>query len=190
MSKKLSQICEKLIQRYERSKRNDQAEPKWVLHPYSIAYDYMKSGLDGLREYYGDEKSSTLVEYATNDLTGLDIEDGTVYESFPFPARVIHDGFKVGTTSWVFMGRRNSNVEVLTTPKNSIYGGEDIYVVSRIIPPEINKKLKKKHPELEPVVYCGYSLNDKIKVDIGPCITSDEVADVVGGNYSITIKSF
>lgn len=190
MSKKnLNEICDKLIERYEASKRNDQAEPKWILNPYSMAYEYKQSGLDALREYYGDEKSDTLIEYAISDLNGLLIKDGTVYESFPFPPRIIHDGFKVGTTSWVFMGRRHSNVEVLSTPKDSLYRGEDIYVVSRVIPSEISNKLKKNHPELEPVVYCGYSFNEQIKVDIGPCLTVDHIIDVIGGNYSFTIKS-
>lgn len=184
-------LCESLVARYESSKRGDDAEPKWTLNPFDMAYDFVNGGLKSIKENWSfDGSDEEICKSVLDYLSPLFIADGTVYESFPFPPRIIHDGFKVGTVSWVFMGRKHSNVEVLNTPKKSVYGGEKIYVVNRIVPSEIFKNIECNHPEIEPFVYCGYSLDKDIKVNIGPCISLDHIVDVINGDYSISIKTF
>lgn len=186
---KLTKLSKELIVRYEKSKRTDGLEPFWILSPYDIAYEFDKDGIKGLESIFGDMESKELIEEATCTLESMMIPDATCLTEWPFPSRVIHDGFKVGTTSWVFMGRKDSPIHKIT-PSKSFYYQDEVIVISRKIPPEIAKLVKSPHQELEPVVYCGYCLNPNIKVDIGPCMTIEEVQNIFDGHGKVTISSF
>ena len=183
-------LCESLVARYEASKRTDDAEPEWVLEPYDMAYDFVNGGLESIKEHYVfDGSDKKICKSVIEHLSPLLLEDGTVTESFPFPARIIHDGFKFGTTSWVFMGRKESEVEVFKTELNGIYGGKELFIVSRKMPVEILERTNGlPHPELSGFLYCGYFLKKELKVEVGPCHTIDGVINAVNGEGLIKIR--
>lgn len=135
---------------------------------------------------YGDDfKEKELIEQFENDcIDCLLVEDGSTSTMWPFPTRVIHDGYKVGTTSWVFMGRKDSKILELDH-----YAGGKVYCIRREIPANIAKKLNVIHPELDNSVYAAYSLDQRINLDVGPCLTLDEVIMACGGNPSVKIKT-
>src|SRR5258708_7642066 len=74
-------------QHYERSKLRTEFEPKWI----HAAYEVVREFLDGRLRW--DEAAEFVSSHALAD--GFQDRAG----------RVVHDGWKVGTSTWVFMGR-------------------------------------------------------------------------------------
>lgn len=73
--------------------RGDAAfEPNWTHPLFQAAFEGDKEMLEAVKET-------------------LSLPDGSVVEAFPGlpggPKRLMEDGFKVGTTSWIFFGRKN-----------------------------------------------------------------------------------
>src|SRR5688572_25231043 len=90
----------KVWQHYESRKRRDAFEPPWTHR----AYELVKQLLDGsLHPNYRE----AVVEI----IKSHDLPDGSIVGSFPFGNRVMHDGWKVGTPTWIFMGRKDSTPE-------------------------------------------------------------------------------
>ncbi|MEI7485892.1 MAG: hypothetical protein WCJ72_00555 [Chryseobacterium sp.] len=179
-----------MIEIYESSKRLDDAEPKWILSPYDMAYDFVNGGTEAIKEFWSlDGSDEEICKFIIEELSPLLLTDGTVVENFPFPPRIIHDGFKFGTTSWVFMGRNESEVEVFKTELNGAYGGKELFIISRKMPIEILEKTNGlPHPELSGFLYCGYFLEKDLKVEVGPCHTIDGVINAVNGEGLIKIR--
>lgn len=201
---KVEDICKRLVERYEKSRIGGVGEPPWVLSPFDMAYGYLSGGLEAIRETVDlDEDSGTgeMESWVADYLGPLLVEDGSVCRGGGlFPDRIIHDGFKLGTTSWVFMGRAKSPLYTVQTPTDGPYGGAEMYVVERRIPKELQKRIVMPHPELEPVAYCGYFHKDCSRqknrhlpdvgfVEVGPCMTLQEITDVVSGHGRVTIKT-
>jgi len=68
---------------------------------------FTKTKAKALRKYYSEDWSDKeiLKYFEENTLDSMLIKDGTAFKDGFFPTRVIHDGFKVGTTSWIFYGQ-------------------------------------------------------------------------------------
>lgn len=181
----LMEQVNQLIQKYEQSKRTDQYEPKWILPPFNDLYNFKKDGVEYLRSIYGDhlDDNELLKIFEDETVGALLTPDGTTVNSFPFPPRVIHDGFKVGTTSWVFMGRKDS--PIVEIPH---YYGSTCLAIRREIPSQIAAKLNKIHPELDNFVYAAYSMDEKLNLDVGPCLTFDQLVAASAGEAVGTIK--
>ena len=201
---KLRDMCKVLVERYEKSRISGVGEPPWVLSPFDMAYGYLSGGLDAVRDTLDvdeDAGSDEVESLLSESLGSMLVEDGYVCRGGGiFPDRVIHDGFKIGTTSWVFMGRAKSPLYTIKTPTEGPYRGAELYVVERRIPKELQKRVVMPHPELEPVAYCGYfhkdfsshnnkHLPDVGFVEVGPCMTLQEICDVVSGYGRVTIKT-
>lgn len=82
-------------------------EPSWALVPFTCLYRW-KAG----------ERSAEDRESAEDAVTSLELSGP--YEDLWF----IEDGFKVGTTGWVFMGRSLPNAEVIPCQ-------DDVVIVGR-----------------------------------------------------------
>ena len=134
---------------------------------------------------YGEDltEEELLKEFENYVLDSLLTPDGSTINSFPFPARVIHDGYKLGTISWVFMGRGDSPIVELPHYYNGV-----CYAIRRQIPASIKPKLNIVHPELDDYVYAAYSLDPNINLDVGPCLTFEELKDAACGEGKATIK--
>lgn len=196
----IDEKVEILLKRYEESRRNDDYEPEYVIPPYDEIFAYVgkptkpsakssfftKKKVKALRNIYGDDLTDKeiLTYFEDNTLDPLLSKDGSVIKSGLFPSRVVHDGYKVGTTSWIFMGRKNSPIVPVS------YHDDKLFAVKRTVPPEITKLLRPTHPELGYDMWCAYDLNGKYKIEIGPCFSLDQImqAAVTGGHF--TIRSF
>lgn len=202
----IDQKVELLVNRYNESKRTDQYEPSYVIAPYDTILAYaglskteetvyskfkkllgksQKKGVDALKEIYGGFSNSQLMNIFEGEaLDSMLTPDGTVSKGGGFfPDRVIHDGFKVGTTSWVFMGRKNSPVVPVQ------YHGKTLYAIKRDIPAEIYAKLRPLHPECDNSVWIAYDLDGQYGLEIGPCISLDHIHQVAAGDGHISIRS-
>jgi hypothetical protein len=84
------QSRDQLIAFYNSTRRDDRYEPEWILPPF----DEVFSG--------GSLPDDPHLLVEENDIR--------LFENPMFGARILHGGFKVGTTSWVFMGRRHADV--------------------------------------------------------------------------------
>ena len=195
----IDEKVEVLLKRYEDSRRIDGFEPQYVIAPYDEIFLYAGKTIDGkkpsfftktkakaLRKYYSEDWSDKeiLKYFEENTLDSMLIKDGTAFKDGFFPTRVIHDGFKVGTTSWIFMGRKNSPIVPVQ------YHGDTLYAVKRTIPPEIAKMLKPLHPELGYDMWCAYDLTGKYRVEIGPCFSLDQIMQAADTGGHFTICSF
>lgn len=189
----IQQKVDHLIGVYNSRRRTDDYEPKYIIDPYDVIFAFQgiqengkksnKSGVAYLKDIYGEGSDKELLEtFENNCLDSLLCPDGTVCNGHGiFPDRVIHDGYKVGTTSWVFMGRNESPVYPVK------YMGKTLYAVGRTVPPEIQKMLKPLHPELGNTVWCAYDLDGQYGVEIGPLFSLDQIVEVArsyGGSFN------
>jgi hypothetical protein len=188
-----------LVKRYKDSQRTDLYEPLYKIMPYDIICSFAenrqgdkvkgltKGQYEALQKCYGEEYNhKQLLEiFESEALDSMLTKDATVIKGGGiFPDRVSHDGYKVGTTSWVFMGRKDSPI----APIN--YYGKTLYAIKRVIPHNISSMLKPLHPEVENIVWCAYDLDGKYGVEIGPCISLDHIHQVANGDGHITIRTF
>ena len=87
-------------QHYTNRKLNSNLEPKWVHAAYDLVRRY-------------NEDPSSLNKEETSMFKELvyshEMADGAEVQSFPHiprsPVRIMHDGWKIGTPTWIFMGR-------------------------------------------------------------------------------------
>jgi hypothetical protein len=174
-----------LIQGYEVSRRIDGYEPNYIISPYDVIYAYAgknpdgtaskTSGIKALHKAYGDDYSdeAILKLFEEDALDALLTPDGSVSKGGGlFPDRVIHDGYKIGTTSWIFMNRKFSKVYPIK------YMNHKLYAVCRAIPENMQKLLKPVHPELGYNMWCAYDLDGRFGVEIGPCFSLDQINQV------------
>jgi hypothetical protein len=108
--KDLDQRIERLIGFYESRRVTKcslgQVEPKWNLVPFTSLY-----------RWQAGDRSEEDRESAENAVTSL--EASGPYADLWF----IEDGFKVGSTSWVFMGRNLPSTQVIPCENNAVILG-------------------------------------------------------------------
>jgi hypothetical protein len=108
-------------------------EPNWVHASYELLRDYAEGKLR-------DRDDKQMVKAI---LASLAMPDGHEVKAFPgmpgSPMRIVHDGWKVGTSTWVFMGRAlpGSVVESL---------GNGWVLVGRPIPSDIQRRMTPNAP--------------------------------------------
>lgn len=144
---------------YVSRQRTDNLEPKWI-HP---AYKLAREMAEGRRL---DPNDITMFRQM---IGSHELEDGTIVPSSnDMPTGVMHDGWRVGTTSWVFMGRKKAaNIAGETGEKSSWV------LVGRTIPKTIQSDFGDS-------IYIAYNLN--CPVGMGP---TDWKANVVGPAASV-----
>lgn len=164
-------LCEGLVARYEASKRSDEAEPEWALDPYDMAYDFVNGGVESIKENWDQDGSDEdICEFVIEHLSPLLIKDGIEDNTF-LGRRIFQDGFKVGSKSWIFMGRKESEIETWHIKLNEEYGNKKLFIVRREIPAEFINKEKG----LTGFLYCGYFLEKEYKVEVGGHHSSDDL---------------
>jgi hypothetical protein len=137
---------------YLSRKRQDNLEPSWILRPYTIIKRY----LDNPSDSYDDEERFILSETIKSHLQ----EDGTevpVKTGFPNEgSRIMHDCWKAGSFTWVFMGRVDS--------KDALVKG-DYVIIDRTLPDNLYDMIDK---DMAPqTLYAAYHISDESK-NIGP----------------------
>jgi len=113
---------------YESRKLNSSLEPNWI----HVAYEEVKKFIDGDKD--ADE------QFVQEIVHSHALRDGISVSAFPgvpsSPMRIIHDGWKSGTPTWIFMGR--------SFPEAVQDIGNGWVAVSRSLPPEVYKLIDPK----------------------------------------------
>lgn len=140
-------------------------EPAWNLVPFTSLYRWQAG------EQTAENEES--VEHAVKclQLTGL-------YEEW-FGGRFIEEGFKVGSASWVFMGRSLPGTEVIPW-------GEDTVILGRRIPEQTRQVMRTLgFPARAEPKWIAYSLYEPLhERGVGPCKTVDEVMGWIKAGYA------
>jgi hypothetical protein len=93
--------------------------------------------------------------------------------------RIMHDGWKAGSPTWIFMGRSAENVQSL---------GEDWVAVKRTLPDHIYNLIDQDIAP--PTLWLAYNLNLQMGFDnknvIGPAISLEQLTDAVKKSYTNT----
>lgn len=152
---------------YQSRRLNSDLEPKWTHAAYeSVAKVLQKTATP-------EEK-----QLANEIIASHALKDGYSVAAFPgmpsSPLRIIHDGWKSGTPTWIFMGRS------LPGAAQDIGGGW--VAVQRTLPPELYKLLGSNAPA---TLWIAYNLEQQMGTSaltsncIGPAYSLQEVLDEV-----------
>lgn len=146
-----------------RKLKNDM-EPNWT----HLAYQAIKEYFDG-----DMQKKDFVAEIVHSH----ELADGSTVSSFPgipnSPRRVLHDGWKIGTPTWVFMGR---NEHGAVTRIN-----EKWVAVKRTIPDQIFKENFSN--DLPRDVWIAYNIDKQMGTTastancIGPAFSYEQILD-------------
>lgn len=124
---------------YESRKLNSDLEPKWI----HAAYEAVNKFVEGTAS---DEEKQLAKEVVMSH----SMKDGHSVPAFPempsSPMRIIHDGWKSGTPTWVFMGRGIS-------PDSIQDIGEGWVAVKRTLPLEFYKDIDPTAPQTLWIAY-------------------------------------
>jgi len=143
-------------------------EPAWV-HP---SYQQVKDWLDDPTRFQGED-----LEEVENLITSLG-DHRVRSQDFIGMGRLIHEGWKIGTPSWVFMGRSLGHVEACNG---------DLVLCCRGIPPHLRRYFR-------PIDNCwdawiAYSKTDPMGATsftancYGPCLSRDELLQVITSTH-------
>jgi len=134
-------------------------EPSWVHPDYDLFQKYLENTI----------KKDELLRLA-EIIKSHELPDGSEVAQFrnkpKGPMRIIHEGWKVGSPTWVFMGRN-------LHPNATEYLGKGWVAVCREIPPDIYKLFDPSIPNL---VWVAYQL-EKAMTDencVGPAVFYDD----------------
>lgn len=153
---------------YISRKMDSPLEPDWIHLSYNLAFRY----LDG--EYLTDEEILEL----NSIVESHSLSDGFSVPSFPgfpyLPERIMHEGWKAGTASWVFMGRNVQNTHILK--------GRWV-AVSRTLPSDLYSLLDQD--EISDTLWCSYHLDKPFGANhssencIGPTLFYEDLKIVI-----------
>jgi hypothetical protein len=153
----LKNKAQKVWQHYESRKRLDDFEPAWTHR----AYEMVRQFIDGTLHH-------ELKESVTNIITSHDLADGTIIRCPPFN-RVMHDGWKVGTPTWIFMGRQDAEPQRIANGWILLSRQLPDRIAAMFRMPSGTREWMAFHPEL-PMGYTAMTSNV-----IGPCHTAEEI---------------
>ncbi len=88
--------AEACVKFYEAHRGDPRLEPRWTYSIFEAAFA-MVGG-----------KAEENDDYFVNEAYGAITTPDGQYDFFPFGKRTLQEGFKVGTTSWVFFGRHGN----------------------------------------------------------------------------------
>jgi len=153
---------------YLSKKMDSPLEPEWIHLSYELAFRY----LDGV--HLTDDEILDL----NSVVQSHSLVDGTSVPAFPgvpnSPERMMHDGWKAGTATWVFMGRSSENAHIL---KNRWVA------VSRTLPQALFEQINSN--DTTDTLWIAYNLDFPFgskyeqKKCIGPAIFYEDLKKIV-----------
>lgn len=155
--KSLEEICGFLWNHYLSRKRKDEYEPFWIIKPYSLAKKY----LDNKSSFSEDDYfilNQLIKSHLSKDGSEVPVRTGFPNEG----SRIMHDSWKAGSFTWIFMGRS-------FTDDISFYKG--FVVLSRTLPKELFDSLDTDAPQ---TLFAAYDKSNELK-NIGPAIYLDDL---------------
>lgn len=162
--------CSFLWDHYLSRKREDEYEPNWILEPYSLVKKFLdnQQDLDSIfeeKDYF--VLNETIKSHLQKDGTEVPIRTGFPNEG----TRIMHDCWKAGSFTWLFMGRRETK---------DIFFKNNFVVFSRTLPDEFYDLLDKDFAPQ--TLFAAYNKLDSAK-NIGPAICLDDLLQELGENH-------
>jgi hypothetical protein len=163
-----------IMEHYNSRRLNSSLEPIWIHKAYEYVQQYLDDKLD-------QSLSKPFYEVVNSHC----LKDGTEVPSFPnkpsSPVRIMHEGWKIGTPTWIFMGRNESGA-VTELPNGWV-------VVKRVVPTSFQKLFD---PDIPLQIYFAYNINDQMGLgadtanSIGPSLDFDELCLEIEKQSSLT----
>ena len=157
--------CGAVWEHYISRKLKNNFEPFWTHYPYTLVRKFLdKSSLNQEENFVLQE---TVKSHQQIDGTEVPIKNGFPNEG----TRVMHDCWKAGSFTWIFMGRSFAEA----TQYN------DFVVVSRTLPIEIYEMIDTNAPQ---TLYGAY-LIDKPSI-VGPAVDTESLFEAIdNSSYSL-----
>lgn len=161
-------------------------EPNWI----HSGYELIRKFLDN-ENSSGDQRSLSPDELKSINqiIESHALNDGVSVPAFPgqpkSPMRIIHDGWKAGTPSWIFMGRA-------LTPESFVHLGAGWVAVQRTIPDEFYAQMDQQAAPA--TLWMAYNRDKQMGLTaltsnvIGPAISFDQLWDAVNAEYGPLYK--
>jgi hypothetical protein len=152
----------RLIAFYESRRLSDPSlEPTWTPEPYACLY-----------RWRAGERGPEIREEVEEAIGSLSLQGE--YDDPFFGKRFIEDGCKVGTASWVFIGRNLPDSTVAPRP-------EGIVVVGRpVVPATVEAMIRAGCRRPRPVSWIAYSLKVPIHLQVaGPCESYEQAVEQI-----------
>lgn len=144
---------------YQSARLQSDLEPVWIHPDYELVQKYLENSI----------KKEELLRVAEL-IKSHEMPDGTEVSQYrgkpKSPVRIVHQGWKIGSPTWVFMGRN-------LHPNATQYLGKGWVAVCREVPSDLYKLFDSSIPNL---VWVAYSLNKSMTDEdwIGPAVFYDE----------------
>jgi hypothetical protein len=161
-------------------------EPHWIHAGYEIVKKYAE--WDGVGKYpiaVSEGEEHLLIEICHSH----SLKDGVSVPAFPgrpdSPQRIIHDGWKAGTPSWIFMGRA-------FTPESVVDLGAGWVAVQRTLPDELYKLMDQNAAPA--TLWMAYNLDQQMGLTaltsnvVGPAVLLEQLWDAVNAEVGGTLK--
>lgn len=156
---------------YQLSRLDSSLEPLWIHGAYEI-----------VKNYINDTLKKEQIKLFYEIVNSHELPDGFEVPSIPnvpsSPVRVMHEGWKIGSPTWVFMGRNK--------PGCSQSISKDWVAVQRTVPENMWKNFD---PDIPKTVWIAYNINKQMynlenlensTTDcIGPAFDFDELVKAV-----------
>lgn len=168
--------CQIIWDHYLERKLNNDLEPTWIHAGYELVFKAI------------NEKALTKEEIkVVNEIIFThSCEDGREIPAFAgkpnSPSRIIHDGWKAGTPSWIFMGRS-------LYPENVQKINENYVVVKRTLPIEYYQMINQDLAP--PTLWMAYHLKKQMGCSgeqsniIGPAIYLNQILEKIENDSTI-----
>lgn len=152
--------CNYIWDHYSNRKRNDEFEPSWILKPYAILKKYIDEP-KSLNEKELFILNEMFKSHAQQDGTEVPVKTGFPNEG----SRIMHDCWKAGSFTWIFMARKHSN-------DISFFENEYVFV-SRKLPDQLYDLIDKDifAPQ---TLFAAYHIFDESK-NLGPAVSYDDL---------------
>lgn len=154
----LKEQCEIIWRHYLSRKLKNNFEPIWTHTPYKVIEDYLDNKALSQKELF--LLKEVVKSHRQNDATEVPVKSGFPKEG----TRLMHDCWKAGSFTWIFMGR--IYCENISTHK-------DFIVINRKLPEDIYSLVDN---ELAPqTLYAAYKCSDNFFV--GPSVSLEKLID-------------
>jgi hypothetical protein len=161
----------------------NELEPNWIHFGYELIHKFIFSRV-------GEKLDADELELVDQIIVSHSLKDGHTVPAFPgqpkSPMRIIHDGWKAGTPTWIFMGRS-------LTPKSVVHLGGGWVAVQRTIPDEFYNDMDKQAAPA--TLWMAYNTNQQMGLTaltsnvVGPAVSFNQLWDAVNAEYGPLYKT-
>lgn len=151
-----SEKCSLIWQHYVSRKLDNELEPIWIHHPYELVKNYID--LNNLSQEQLFLLGEVIKSHTQKDGVEVPLKRGFPNENL----RIMHDYWKAGSFTWIFMGR--ALCEGIEKQNGWI-------ILSRTLPNELYRLLDSSLAP--PTLFCAYRLDSQDT--IGPAIYRENV---------------